>query len=712
MAASPRTPLDGSRASDRGGSVGGSRDALEGSLLGRFRIGSSLDRSGARRVYAAIDTSTGAAVAIKLGRPRRTPAGRRDGDEAVLARLRHEAEVLRQLDCAGVPCVKAFNEQPPYLVLERIDGIDLEHTLATRAQALASSDIAALCAGLAEILTAVHGRGFLHADIKPSNILLRDGGLPVLVDFGSARRLVAPDDGEGDDWSVTPGYAPPEFHRADIAIGPWSDIYALGAVAYRIIAGRPPVPAEARLRGATMPSAVEAAGASCPAELAAVIDWALELDPAARPFSAEEWRHVVCRIAKPGSEDTATVPIRRRVRGGLGAVRQSADNAVRTPRRPVRVWRAVAGFAAVAAAAALLGGRDLYALYESRVKQEWIVDANGQGDETTIAAALARAREGATVRIRPGIYHESLAIARPVELLGIAEDGQQPIVTATNGSCITVTAAASRISHLLLRGASGAEGEGAACVEVAAGQTAIEGVRISGASGAGVLVRNGAELRLVNSSVSDSGGAGVLVTGTARALVSGGEIRGSGRSGIIVRGGAELHIIGTHVGGTREAGLLLAEGAAARIENATISESGTSAVEIRSGARGTIADSVIARAGQAGIFVLDAGTAMVERTQVANSGLSGLIVAAAGEASVDGGAFEDNREHGVLVLEFASGIVANSRIVGNRGHGIAIQRGAAGEMTDNVVERNGEPQIFDTRRSDGGPSDRRRGGAS
>ncbi len=668
-------------------------------------MGSVLSRTGARRVYAATEIGSGAPIAIKLGWPRRMADGRLESAEEVLARLRREADVLRQLDGAGVPHVVDLSEEPPYLVLERIDGADLEHTLSARA--FSGTEIATLCAALAEILIAVHARGFLHGDVKPANVILRKTGAPVLVDFGSARALVAQGGCDADEWSLTPGYAPPEFQFANGAIGPWSDIYSLGAIAYHLIAGRPPVSAEARLRGAPMPSAGEAAGPSVSDELAALADWALELDPAARPFAAEEWRQALRQITDDRPEDADTVRARRRSRPDLRAV-QAPGNSVAATRR-FRARTAALGFAALAVVASTpLIGRDLYALYESRTKQDWVVDASGQGDETTIAAALNRARDGATIHIRPGTYQESLTISRPVQLVGIAEDGQQPVLASAGGPCVTLAAVA-RISQLTLRAGSAPDRKDAACLDVLAGPAAIEGVRIFAASGGGVLVRNGAELRIVDTSVN---GGGVVVTASARMTMSGGEILDAGRSGIIARGGAALDLSGTKISGSGEAGLLLAEGAAARVAAAAISQSGTSGVEIRSGASAMITDSVIARARQAGIYILDAGSAEIDRTQVAGSGLSGLIVAASGEVKVDDSVFAENREHGVLLLELTSGRIANNQMVGNGGHGVAIERGAAVELVNNVAERNREPQTLDTRRSDGGVADRRRGGAS
>jgi hypothetical protein len=462
-----------------------------------------------------------------------------------------------------------------------------------------------------------------------------------------------------------------------------------------MIAGRAPIPAAARLRGVAQPATGEAAQSAVSDELAALVDWALELAPAARPLSAEEWRQAIRQRAAGRSADAETIRVRRRVAETRDPAR--AGKTAGTARRRVRRWKLVAAAIVLAvAASAPLAWREANALYERHFKQDWIVDAAGHGDTSSLADALLRARDGATINVHPGTYRGIMAIARPVTLLGIVENGEQPTVAATDGACILVTAAA-RLAQIALP-----------CVDVVAGQISIENSRIAGASGPAVQVRNGAELRLVDTAVAG----GVVAAGGSGLTMSGGEVRGAARSGVIARGGAELRLSGTQIVGSGEAGVLLAEGATARIEHAAIADSGTSAVEIASGAHATIADSALARASQAGIFVVDGGSAEIAHSTVTNNGLSGLIVAAAGEAQVSDSSFEQNREHGVLVLDFARLSISGSRIPGNGGNGIALERNANAELGDNIVERNREPQVLDTRKPDAAAPDKRKGGAS
>ena len=115
----------------------------------------------------------------------------------------------------------------------------------------------AILDGLADGLAAVHAAGLLHRDIKPANVMLRElGGAPVLIDFGAARQHVGRESRPLTK-VLTPGYAPIEQYEAEGRQGLWTDIYALGALAYTCLSGRVPKESITRLRNDTMPSVGE-----------------------------------------------------------------------------------------------------------------------------------------------------------------------------------------------------------------------------------------------------------------------------------------------------------------------------------------------------------------------------------------------------------------------------------------------------------------------
>ena len=149
-------------------------------------------------------------------------------------------------------------------------------------------------------LEVMHREDVFHRDIAPDNILLPDDGPPVLLDFGAARRVIG-DRTQSLTAILKPSYAPIEQYADMTAFrqGPWTDLYALGAVAHFLLRGAPPPPATGRavqdelapLQGGPFP------GVS--ARFLAAIDWALAVRPQDRPQNVEALRAVLEGRAEP-----------------------------------------------------------------------------------------------------------------------------------------------------------------------------------------------------------------------------------------------------------------------------------------------------------------------------------------------------------------------------------------------------------------------------
>jgi serine/threonine protein kinase len=134
-------------------------------------------------------------------------------------------------------------------------------------------------------LREVHTGKLLHLDIKPANIYLRNDASPLLLDFGAARYALS---GEGMKLppTYTPGYASPEQHLWRDLLGPWSDIYSVGATMYATLAGgQPPLAANLRVDKDDYVPARVACGAKYSAELLELVDGCLRLDHLERPQS-------------------------------------------------------------------------------------------------------------------------------------------------------------------------------------------------------------------------------------------------------------------------------------------------------------------------------------------------------------------------------------------------------------------------------------------
>ncbi|MDT4959332.1 MAG: eukaryotic-like serine/threonine-protein kinase [Pseudonocardiales bacterium] len=211
------------------------------SLLGeRYELGQVLGHGGVGTVYLARDVVLDRAVAVKLFRPDAAAADQAD-------RYEREARLLAGLSHRGLVAVfdagiddSVPDEPKPFLVMELVDG----DTLATRVAEgpIPAEQAAALGAQLATALAYVHGRGVVHRDVKPANILLTDGaaGGPVtakLTDFGIARLVDSTRMTMHGLTLGTPNYLSPEQVTGG-EVGPPADVYALGLVLLECVTGQ------------------------------------------------------------------------------------------------------------------------------------------------------------------------------------------------------------------------------------------------------------------------------------------------------------------------------------------------------------------------------------------------------------------------------------------------------------------------------------------
>lgn len=133
-------------------------------------------------------------------------------------------------------------------------------------------------------LREVHANKLLHLDLKPANIYLRMDGTPILLDFGAARQTLKTDMPKLYPM-YTPGFAAPELYGKNGNLGPWTDIYSIGASMFACMVGAPPQPADQRKLNDKMEEHFSKLEGMYSRELIQVIRWALQIDPLERPQS-------------------------------------------------------------------------------------------------------------------------------------------------------------------------------------------------------------------------------------------------------------------------------------------------------------------------------------------------------------------------------------------------------------------------------------------
>jgi serine/threonine-protein kinase len=160
-----------------------------------------------------------------------------------LLRFQREARLLAKLTHPGIAVVhEVVTDGPgaPYLVMDFVPGSSLEALC--RGEGLDPARAARIVRGVAEIVAHAHAAGVVHRDLKPQNVMVTPEERPVVLDFGLARQL----EGEGEpltrtgDFLGTPAYMAPEQVQGARDVGPTADVYALGAILFECLAGRPP----------------------------------------------------------------------------------------------------------------------------------------------------------------------------------------------------------------------------------------------------------------------------------------------------------------------------------------------------------------------------------------------------------------------------------------------------------------------------------------
>ena len=236
-------------------------------------------------------------VVVKIARPARA------GEASVRAVLAREASLHRRLAHPAVQrmlwaCVDA---QVPYVVLEFVDGVPLDRALVDEGP-FDEVDAARLGVLLASALRALHGRGYAHLDVKPGNVVLRDGR-PVLLDLGITRPLgMRRPSGETRG---SPPYAAPEQWR-DRPCTPAMDAFSLGAALFELASGEQafrPVKIDGHWSCPQLSSpapGLRSAWPDAPGPLAEVVDGLLALDPAARLGLDEAERRLHAFLVEAG----------------------------------------------------------------------------------------------------------------------------------------------------------------------------------------------------------------------------------------------------------------------------------------------------------------------------------------------------------------------------------------------------------------------------
>jgi tetratricopeptide (TPR) repeat protein len=292
----PTLDLDAPGADADAGKLSGNEKATKPSAdkqpvrMAGYVILKVLGRGGMGVVYLARQTQLNRLVALKV-----VMAGAHAGP-LQLARFQTEAEAVASLQHPHIVQIYEVGKHDglPYFSLEYVDGGSLEKKLGGKP--LPAREAAQLAQTLARAMSYAHEHGIMHRDLKPANVLLTKDGVPKITDFGLAKRLDAEDAASHTRTGTimgTPSYMAPEQARGESRdITPVADVYALGAIIYELLTGRPP------FQGATILDTLEQVRSQepvpprrlqpkVPRDLETICLKCLQKEPAKRYASAE-----------------------------------------------------------------------------------------------------------------------------------------------------------------------------------------------------------------------------------------------------------------------------------------------------------------------------------------------------------------------------------------------------------------------------------------
>ncbi len=271
-------------------------------MIGGYRVVRRVAAGGFGVVYLAVGAD-GQQVAIKeylpaslVSRPPGAVLPQVAPDKLSLYRLGlksffEEGRSLAQISHPAVVSVMNFfrENETVYMVMNYLEGASLQEYIVTardlkQAKVFRESTIRSLFDEILRGLRIVHQHKMLHLDIKPANIFISDDDKAVLIDFGAAREVLSKE-GNFIRPMYTPGFAAPEMYRRDSTMGPWTDIYAIGACMYACMLGFPPSEAPQRNTNDRLVAIFKRLQGVYSDNLMEVVQWCMALDPLARPQS-------------------------------------------------------------------------------------------------------------------------------------------------------------------------------------------------------------------------------------------------------------------------------------------------------------------------------------------------------------------------------------------------------------------------------------------
>jgi serine/threonine protein kinase/nitrous oxidase accessory protein NosD len=639
-------------------------------LQERYLIVRLIARGGMGAVYEAVDQRLGNTVALKhimVNNPELRES------------FEQEARLLANLQHPVLPVVSDhFSEaNEEFLVMQYIPGEDLGELLASDKEIFAPADVLRWADQLLDALDYLHSQKpvIIHRDIKPRNLKLNQREDIMLLDFGMAKSLqmlYKSDSTGGRNIRVfTPEYAPLEQIQGTSA-DPRSDLYALAATLYHLLTGTPPPDTLTRVAAILSEQTDPLRPANelnpqVPPAVAVILHQAMSHSMEQRFASAAAMRSALRMIHKPGvSITSADIPLSSSGQTTVPIVQQKQVD----PQEPAVATPAPSDRSVV------------------------IVSRHQDGHYQTIAEAVANARPGTRILVRPGIYREGIIIDRPLEIIG---DGpvEDIFIESTDSTCILMQTDYALIRGLTLRGRTALEHKKYVTVDIPQGRLLLEECDISSDSLASVAIHgNKANPVIWRCQIHDGKSAGILVYDHGQGLIEDCDIFSNSGPGVEIRNIGNPIIRRCKIHHGERDGVHITDKGAGMVLGCDIFGNARAGVSIRRDSNPFVRLCQIhEQLNGYGVYVYDKGEGTIEGCNIFGNAKAGVGITQGGNPFFRRCRIHHEKQRGVFVFENGEGTIERCYILSNSDTGVSIGQGSSPTIYRCQINQNGSYAI-------------------
>ena len=288
-----------------------------------------------------------------------------------------------------------------------------------------------------------------------------------------------------------------------------------------------------------------------------------------------------------------------------------------------------------------------------------IVDPSGKGDFSTISAAISSAKPGSVVRIKPGLYKETLSITKELHLEGGGRNRGEVVIEARDGNCLTFNTQIGSVKNMTFRLVGGKK---FFCVDIRKGRLVLEGNDITSDGLASVGIRGEGTNPIVRGNrIHGSAQGGILVYENALGKIENNEIFQNKLAGIEIRQGADPLVIGNKIHHGRAGGILVQQKGKGRLEKNEIYKNYFTGIEIREKGDPLVIGNKIYEGRQSGIFVQKKGRGRIENNDIFGNKLGGVWVQTGGDPFVIDNRIYNNKPNDIIRKKTAKGVYRNNQ---------------------------------------------------